>query len=68
MKHILLSIAAILIAAVAQAQFSSVSTNIVGWAAGNINVAIDVNVNLTIQSTSPCRSILSDSAIHSGVM
>ena len=46
MKHILLSIAAILIAAVAQAQFSSVSTNIVGWAAGNINVAIDVNVNL----------------------
>lgn len=46
MKHILLSIAAILIAAVAQAQFSSVSTNIVGWAAGNINAAIDVNVNL----------------------
>ena len=46
MKHIFLSIAAILISAVAQAQFSSVSTNIVGWAAGTINATVDVNMNL----------------------
>ena len=46
MKHYLLLLLSLVIWTSSQAQFSSVSTNIVGWAAGNINVAVDVNVNL----------------------
>ena len=46
MKHYLLSIVSLFTFSASYAQFSSVSTNIVGWAAGNINAAIDVNVNL----------------------
>ncbi|MCB6685074.1 DUF3575 domain-containing protein, partial [Alistipes finegoldii] len=46
MKHYLLIIVSLFTFSASYAQFSSVSTNIVGWAAGNINAAIDVNVNL----------------------
>ena len=46
MKHYLLIIVSLFTFSVSHAQFSSVSTNIVGWAAGNINAAVDLNVNL----------------------
>lgn len=46
MKRILLLFILISAYSTTYAQFSSVSTNIVGWAAGNINVAVDLNVNL----------------------
>ena len=46
MKHYLLIIVSLFTFSASYAQFSSVSPNIVGWAAGNINAAIDVNVNL----------------------
>lgn len=35
-----------IITAAAHAQFSSISTNLAGWAVGNINVAVDINVDL----------------------
>ena len=41
MKHYLLIIVSLFTFSASYAQFSSVSTNIVGWAAGNINAAID---------------------------
>ena len=46
MKHYLLIIVSLFTSSASYAQFSSVSTNIVGWAAGNINAAVDLNVNL----------------------
>ena len=46
MKHYLLLFLSLIVWTSSQAQFSSVSTNIVGWAAGNINAAVDVNLNL----------------------
>lgn len=46
MKHILLLCLAILACSESHAQFTAVSTDLAGWAAGNINVAVDVNVNL----------------------
>ena len=45
MKHILLSVAALLISAAAHAQFSSVSTNLAGWAVGNLNAAMDFSLD-----------------------
>ncbi len=55
MKHYLLIIVSLFTFSASYAQFSSVSTNIVGWAAGNINAAVDLNVNLhnTINIVSP---------------
>ena len=46
MKRFLLFFILISAYSTTYAQFSSVSTNIVGWAAGNINAAVDLNVNL----------------------
>lgn len=46
MKRILLLFAAVFTATtVAQAQFSSVSTNLAGWAVGNLNVAVDLSLD-----------------------
>lgn len=46
MKRLILILITIFAYSATYAQFSSVSTNIVGWAAGNINAAVDVNINL----------------------
>ena len=48
MKHYLLIIVSLFTFSASYAQFSSVSTNIVGCAAWYINAAVDMNVNLLI--------------------
>lgn len=46
MKYYLFIILSLFTYSASYAQFSAVSTNIVGWATGNINASVDVNVNL----------------------
>ena len=46
MKHFLLLVTTLFVYSATYAQFSSISTNLAGWASGNLNVAVDINVNL----------------------
>ena len=61
MKHYLLIIVSLFTFSVSHAQFSSVSTNIVGWAAGNINAQYDQHsglgqsVQVRRHPVEPCR-------------
>lgn len=45
MKHIIIIFIFLCTYTAGHAQFRSVSTNLTGWAAGNINVAVDLNLN-----------------------
>lgn len=45
MKYILLTLLSLFAWSASHAQFSSISTNLVGWAGGNVNVSVDLSVN-----------------------